>query len=197
MENSIAVQLHQKAMDLYDFGKIFKAKGYPEYYYEGNLELAFLLDKEAALRIQVESDEQTRQCVYPRSAGWLAFKSGKYLEAKQLALLGLSHNKIISGYEQQKLLDLLAATEKKLKESAFVEEEVTPLLSLIAVVASANIDERNLQIRKIGDKDYQIVKIATEDFINIARLFLGETVEIKVQKTESGEMVLKDIKRAA
>ena len=197
MENSIAVQLHQKAMDLYDFSKIFKAKGYPDYYYEGNLELAFLLDKEAALRIQVESNEQQRKCNYPRSAGWLAYKSGKYLEAKQLAILGLSHEKTITGYEKQKLEDLLVATNKKLKEQGLVEEKVTPLFSVIAVVASANIDERYLQIRKVGDKNYQIVKVATDDFINIARLFLGETVEIKVQKTAEGEMVLKDIKRAA
>ena len=38
--NNTARQYHQVAMDLYDFGKIYKAKGQPKYF-QGNLELAF------------------------------------------------------------------------------------------------------------------------------------------------------------
>ncbi len=52
MENNIAAALHQNDMDLYDFGKIRKAKGYPISDYQNSLEMAFILDLEAALLIQ-------------------------------------------------------------------------------------------------------------------------------------------------
>jgi len=196
MKNNLAVKLHQIAMDLYDFGRIFKAKGTPDIY-DINLDLALKLDEEAATLIQADSSEPYRLAAYPRSAGGLAYKSGKYLEARQFAELGLSHKGKVVDYEIQKLQELLAATNKKIEELSADPTNKELLSPILAVVASANIDEEFLQIRLVGEDRYQVVKVAANDIIQTARLFLGETVNIEVKKNEQGEMVLKDIRLAA
>jgi len=196
MKNNLAVKLHQIAMDLYDFGRIFKAKGTPDIY-DINLDLALKLDKEAATLIQEDSSEPYRLAAYPRSAGWLAFKSGKYLEAKQFAELGLSHKGKGLDYEIQKLEELLAATTTKIEELSTDSTNKELHSPIVAVVASANVDGEFLQIRLVGEEKYQVVKVAANDIIQTARLFLGETVKIEVKENEQGEMVLKDIRLAA
>lgn len=196
MKNNIATKLHQIAMDLYDFGKIYKAKGIPEIY-DINLSLALQLDEEAAVLIQKDPSDPYRLAAYPRSAGWLAYKSGKYVEAKQLAELGLSHKGQVFDYEIQKLEELLAASNKKIKETAPTLAKKEHASSILAVVASANIDEEFLQIRPVGAINYTTIKVAAEDIVQTARLFLGETVEIEVKENEKGERVLTSIRRAA
>lgn len=193
--NNTAREFHQKAMDLYDFGKIFKAKGYPENYYEGNLSMAYILDKEAALKIQSEETDVLWKAVYPYSAGWLAFKSGNFLEAKQLVLLGLSHRGRVNDYEIGRLEKLLKEINEKITILNITERVIKN--SILAVVFSANIDEHSLQIRKIGDKKQQIVQVDADKIIQIARLYLGETVEIELIENEQGQMTLQNIRRAA
>ena len=83
MENNIAIALHQEAMDLYDFGKIKKAKGGSEAAYLQDMQKAFILDFQAALLIQNVVGEEIRYAAYPRSAGWLAYKCGRFIEARQ------------------------------------------------------------------------------------------------------------------
>ena len=195
MENNIAVALHQEAMDLYDFGKIKKAKGGSEEAYLQDMKKAFILDLEAALLIQNVAGEEQRHAAYPRSAGWLAYKCGRFLEAKQLALLGLSHKTNIDNYEILKLEDLLIATNKKIKELDLKEEVFNN--STFAVVTSADIDTKILQIRPIGHQSYQQIKVAADRIIQIARLFLGQTVEIDLKKDKQGQMTLHNIRRAA
>jgi len=194
MENNIAVALHQEAMDLYDFGKIKKAKGGTEAAYLQNVQKAFILDLEAALLIQNIKGEEIRQSAYPRSAGWLAYKCGKYMEARELAQLGLSHISTISNYEKEKLNDLIKAVDKKLAIIAPLKDNTNAVL---AIVSSADIDTEILQIRRLGDKKYQKVKVAADRIIQIARLFIGQTVEIQVKKDPQGQMILQDIRRAA
>jgi len=196
METHIAVALHQTAMDLYDLGKIEKAKGGSEAAYLQNIQMAFLLDFQAAMQIQYVKGASIRQFSYPRSAGWLAYKCSRYIEARQLAQLGLSHTATISVYEKEKLNDLIKAIDKK-------TENITPVKSrnkvntVLAIVSAANTKTKILQIRSIDDKTYQNIKVAANRFTQIARLFLGETVEIKLEKNNQGQMMLQDIRRAA
>jgi len=196
MKDNIAVKLHQIAMDLYDFGKIFRAKGVSDIY-DVNLSLALKLDEEAAILVQEDQSEPNRLAAYPRSAGWLAYKSEKYLEAKQLAELGLRHKGKVFDYEIQKLEELLTAANKKIHELSINPEKKESFSSFLAVVASANIDEEVLQIRRVGEANYRMVKVAAEDIIQTARLFLGETVEIEIKENELGESILSNIRKAA
>ena len=143
--NNIARQYQQVAMDLYDFGKIYKAKGQPKYY-QGNLELAFLLDKEAAIKIQSETTEVLWKAVYPRSASWLALQCGKYVEAKALAELGLNHQKHISDYEVEKLQELLQKATQNLQVSPNPNKQ-KPSNLILAIASATNIDQY-LKIRQ-------------------------------------------------
>lgn len=193
--NNIARQYHQVAMDLYDFGKIYKAKGQPKYY-KGNLELAFLLDKEAAIKVQSESTEVLWKAVYPRSAGWLALQCGKYAEAQQLAELGLSHQTHISDYEVEKLSELLQKANKKLKENPHKSTKVQSPNSILAIASATNIDQY-LRIEQFKNNTTQFLKIIPADSLQITRSFLGDMVEIEIKTGEDGELILKNIRKAA
>ena len=107
----------------------------------------------------------------------MAYKCGRYIEARQLAQLGLSHTATISDYEKEKLNDLIKAIDKKLESITPVEDK-NNINAVLAIVSAANIDTKILQIRSIGDKTYQNIKVEADRFTQIARLFIGETVEI-------------------
>jgi len=193
--NNIARQYHQVAMDLYDFGKIYKAKGQPKYY-QGNLELAFLLDKEAAIRVQSETTEVLWKAVYPRSAGWLALQCGKYVEAKELAKLGLNHQTHISDYEVEKLTALLFKATEKLEEKTTKSTKKQAPTSILAIASATNIDQY-LKIRQSNDNTAQLLQIIPEDSLHITRSFLGDMVEIEIKTGKDGELILKNIRKAA
>ena len=194
--DNIAQRFHQTAMDLYDLGRIYKAKGQPQFY-EGNLELAFVLDKEAALRVQAETQEVLWKAVYPRSAGWLAFKNGKYLEARQLAELGLSHREDIPAYEVQQLQELMDVVNEKIITLPLAPENNSDKTIITGIIAVANMDENKIQIRATDGKNLKDIQVATSEMVRIARLFLGETVKASVRKGKTGQLFLEDIRRAA
>jgi len=193
--NDTARDFHQKAMDLYDFGKIFKAKGYPDYYYESNLSMAYAMDKEAAIRVQSETTDTLWKAVYPYSAAWLAFKSAKYLEAKQFVELGLRHKGKVNDYEIGRLEKLLTEINEKISTLDIPEKIVEN--HILAFVFSANIYEQSLQIQQVGQADNQIIQVAADKIRQIARIYIGETVEIQFKKDQQGQMILQDIRRAA
>lgn len=194
--NNIARQYHQVAMDLYDFGKIYKAKGQPKYY-QGNLELAYLLDKEAAVKVQSETTEVLWKAVYPRSAGRLALQCGKYIEAKELAELGLNHQAGISDYEVEKLEKLLEKVNEKLKDSSNSNEKKSSTSILAIAIASASNIDQYLKIRQFKNNAAQLLKIIPEDSLHITRSFLGDMVEIEIKTGKNGELILKNIRKAA
>lgn len=195
--SSTARDLHQKAMDLYDFGRIYRAKGYSDHYYTSNLALAYMLDREAALKIQTETTDIFWKAAYARSAGWLAYKSEKYLEAKEFAELGLSHRDAIGGYETLKLEELLAAANKKIKELKVKTKKIDFSTGILGKITSANVEELSLQVRALKGGKTLLVQVEPEKIIWIARLYLGDTVEIALEKDEQGKMILQDIRRAA
>ena len=194
--NDIAVELHRMAMELSSLGGISKAKGLPKLHHD-YLSVAYQLDRQAAFRIQNNKKEIQRQASYPRSAGWLAFKNAKYIEAKELAELGLQHEKYTDDYEVSKLKELLQAANEKIKELGLKAPQKEYNLQLSGIVTSANLDKRELRIRPNGDKQYETVQVAEEKILDIARLYIGELVEIEAQKDENGLIFLGKIKRAA
>ena len=192
--NNLAEELHKIAMDLSTLGSIYKAKGLP-YVYDDYLEFAFLIDKKAAILIQESEENGFERAAYPRSAAWLAYKNGKYADAKALAELGLTHRDSVSGYEVTKLEELLSTVNSKITESSLKDEKNEAIQHFHGVVASANVDEQHLKIRQSDKKKYKLVKVASDKILDIARLFIGETVEVAAQKDESGSFILQHIQR--
>lgn len=86
----IANKIHDLAMELADAAAdIAKTKGQVGLSLQ-NLSQAYLLERAAALRLQIESDENEWKYLFLKSAGWLAYQLGYYEEALQLVDLGLS-----------------------------------------------------------------------------------------------------------
>lgn len=111
MTNSeIADKLHQLAMELADLAEIAQIKGQEELFTQYTQQ-AYVLERQAAMRLQTESDENEWKYLFLKSAGWLAYQLGWYQAALQLAELGLNGNaKGIALYRLQELKE--SATEK-------------------------------------------------------------------------------------
>ena len=77
------------------------------------LEKAYILEKEAALKIQSDSSDSTWQFMLLRSAGWMALECGQFKDAKILVDIGLSKNP--NGLAQHELKELSKEIKKKQK----------------------------------------------------------------------------------
>jgi hypothetical protein len=189
--NTIHV-LHNAAMEFYDLAKIAKAKGKSKVY-EDYLQKAYVLDKEAALKMQSEPDESNWKYIFARSAGWLAFHCGNYEEARIFAELGLSGNPPVQ--EKSQLTALLEALSEIENPSLLPDEKGD--LHISGILASANLDDGEIKIRENGKKKYRTISVSKEFIQNIARFYLGELVEIEASEAEGNRIILKHIKRAA
>ena len=109
----IANKIHEFAMELADFADIARIRGKKEEY-EKNLKQAYILEKEAALRLQSEADDNVWKFLFLKSAGWLAWQLGRYEEALELAELGLADN--ATGLPLYRLRELKATVKQAIEE---------------------------------------------------------------------------------
>ena len=83
--------LHDASLDMVIEANKAKAKGDNDLY-EQFLQKAFALEKEAALKVQFDKNDEFWRFVLIRSAAWLAFNCGKYEDAIALIKFGRSGN---------------------------------------------------------------------------------------------------------
>lgn len=102
---TIANKIHEVAMELADLADIARLKGNKVEQVE-HLKLAYLFEKEAALKLQSEPDDNEWKFLFLKSAGWLACQLGWYREALELAELGLKGK--TTGVAQHHLEELKA-----------------------------------------------------------------------------------------
>ena len=83
--------LHDQAMEFVDEAQLAKMEGNLEAS-KAFLDKAFLLEKEAALTIPVDKASEFSRHLYLRSAAYLAFETGHFLDAIQFTKIGLAGN---------------------------------------------------------------------------------------------------------
>ena len=184
--------LHDTAMEFNDMGKIAGIKG--EVTKKSNyIKIAYLLEKEAALRYYAQKDNTLWRFGLLRSAGWLALQNGAYQEAQQLARLGLTGK--VDNHSKAELEELLEAVTQKTK----IEQHSTnsSTIPIYGTLASADADLNVIKIREDGVKKYHIITVPQHLILDIIKSYFGAVVEIQATKDKEGTFTLKHIKRAA
>lgn len=192
--NEAIRQIHTTAMDLSELARMKKntleGKVYSDY-----LKAAYELEMYALSKMsEVESDnDQLWQASIIQSAGWLALKCGYAEQAKRLAEVGLAIP--TDGYILSKL-EKLKVEAKLLLEKKTAQKD-NSLLSIYGLFSAADVETNQINIKeKDSDKKYTL-------FVNhikmpeIARLFLGTTVNVEAKTDQEGKMVLQEIHWAA
>lgn len=190
----IASMIHNVAMEAADFANIARMKGNQEEH-QRQLELAFTLDKAAALRLQSEPDDNEWKFLFLSSAGWLAYKLDLYQEANQLVELGLKGKS--NGVALHRLKELKdALKEKTSQQKVFKNDQYQNKQLVYGWLASADTEQEELKIKENGNNTYRVIKASKELILNIARYLIGEFVEISTFSNKDGVLFLKEMHRA-
>ncbi len=185
--------IHEAAMEFYGLAKRAKAKGDHSVWKE-YMEKAYILEKEAALTMPEQQNNFMWRYILLRSAGWLAFQSGFYQEAANLAELGLNGNP--PAIEKGKLEDLLNSIRQK-TEAPSSASKAAEENKISGFLASVDLIENKIHIRQLDTEEPIYILVSEEKIREIARLFIGDIVQIMVRENEEGVKYLENIKRAA
>ncbi len=180
-------------MDFYDFAKRAKIKGDHQAWKE-HMEKAYILEKEAALTMPEEQQNFMWRYILLRSAGWLAFQCGLYQEASNLVELGLNGNP--PTVEKHKLEDLLNDIQQKNNELLKISSIKTENI-ISGFLASVDLIKNTIYIRQLSTDQPIYIIVPKEKIREIARLFIGDIVQIGIRENEDGVKHLENIKRAA
>lgn len=190
----IANMIHNVAMEAADFADMARIKGNKSEQLR-QLELAYTLDKDAALRLQSEPDDNEWKFIYLSSAGWLAYQLELYGEAMSLVELGLSGKP--KGIAIDRLQELKDALIEKIPDVAASSSSVANNQAFYGMLASADLEKEAVKIKENGQQKYRLLHASKELIQQAARYLIGEYVEVNAQTNEQGVLVLRGIKRAA
>ena len=181
--------LHDTAMDFYDLANIAKAKGNLQTHKE-YMEKALVIEKEAALKLPENADEDFWPYAYLRSAAWMAFHLNQFDEANSLIQLALSGNP--SSFEKGRLNEILKAIEPLYNSSK--SNEVKTYQTLTGFLISIDLSQQQLVVQ-ISSTEYKNLILPKQ--LHIAPFLLGHMVTIQLVQEEIGNPVIKDIRLAA
>jgi len=186
--NEAIQQIHNTAMDLSDLARIKKVKE-GEAVYRQYLTAAYELELYAVSKIEENNDtnDQLWRAILLKSAGWLAYKHGYLEQAKRLADKGLSIK--TNRYVLDKISALKTTIEQDLKTQL-----PNNYHTYYGFLTAANILTNQITLQE----NNQVLTLNVPENImkQIARLFLGTTVEIEATET-NGKVVLEAIRPAA
>lgn len=186
--NDAIQQIHNTAMDLSDVARIKKVKE-GEAVYRQYLTAAYELELYAVSRIEENDNpnDQLWRAILLKSASWLAYKCGYLEQAKRLAELGLTIK--TDGYILNKLEDLKTRIEQDLKTQQPKNNHIYH-----GFLTAADILTNQITIQE--NNQILIFQVPEDIIKQVARLFLGTTVEIEA-KEMNGKVVLERIRPAA
>lgn len=190
-------QIHNMAMELSDMAKVKSAKDGQSEYFKHYLAAAYDLELYAAMKIKEVKNEQDRhwKATLLRSAGWIAYQLDDFYQAQQLAILGLQIK--TDPRLKKQLQQLLEQANEKLaigqSPHQFLNEEVY----IIGLCSAANLETKVIGIKSLEGVNYYSVSVPDNQIQQVAQLFLGKKVAIKVTKDDSGLLLLEDIRWAA
>jgi len=186
--NEAIQQIHNTAMDLSDLARVKKVKE-GEAVYRQYLTAAYELELYAVSKIEENNDtnDQLWRAILLKSAGWLAYKHGYLEQAKRLADKGLSIK--TNRYVLDKISALKTTIEQDLKTQL-----PNNYHTYYGFLTAANILTNQITLQE----NNQVLTLNVPENImkQIARLFLGTTVEIEATET-NGKVVLEAIRPAA
>ena len=186
--NVISV-LHNKAIEFADEATIAKHKGNPVTAKALFLK-AFQLEKEAALKAPLDDADTVPRHVLIRSAASLAMLSDQFEEAEKLILLGLTSTP--PAFIKEELKEL-SKTVKKRKAAKVKEQSV----QLIGLFTYANANENEIKIQDSNQPLLHTIIAPSEIIKDIVKKYFLEKVSIIASISDSGVLLMQEMKNAA
>lgn len=194
--NAVRV-LHDTAMNYYDEATIAKAKGGEKNAsYFTNLHKAYVLGKEAALKIPYDLESSWTRPVLLRSAASLAFMCDDLEEAIRLADLGLKLPKLPELIEKQ-LLQLKKEIEEKKKHHHQTTKNPTAL-QIEGVLVFANAYDGVIMIETADAKaPFFSILVPKNRMDEVVVAYWKKSVVVDARTQEKGGMMLENIRLVA
>jgi len=188
MKNS--KDLHKKAMEFADAAEVGKLKGMPSKSIKANFYQAYLLEKEAALKMPLNQKNPIPRPYLIRSAAALAYRASAFLEAEKMVALGLSENPPTEVIEQlAEITNLIKKSQSSISENKAI--------NLKGKLLAADENEFEIKIQSMDKEEYYSIFVPANILKGIVRTYFSETVNVQAVSSPSGFIKLEDISLAA
>ena len=181
--------IHNKAIEFADEAIIAKHKGSADtariLYFK-----AFQLEKEAALNIPQDTEDKVPRHILIRSAASLAMLSEQYEEAEKLISLGLSSTP--PDFIKEELTELTKELKKKKSEHLH-----TNIMQLTGFFTSVNATENEIKIQDSNQPLLHTIIAPSEIIKDIVKKYFLEKVSIIASISDSGVLLMQEMKNAA
>jgi hypothetical protein len=179
--------MHDMAMEFYDQAKLSKIKGQEEEYNQ-LLQKAYLVEREAALKMPAEESDNYWQYMLIRSAAHLAHQCGEYKQALQLVYWGLAGHPPV--YEKTHLENLLKElTANSSKEVTSASQKI-----LYGILSAADLDSGQITIRSIENEQLRVINISKTMIQKTARYLIGEVIRVEGKVSDNGGVIVERIR---
>jgi len=180
--------LHETAMEYVDFADRAKRRG-DTTTYQSLIEKAYLLEKEAALKMLYQAHNTSWQFLLLKSAGWLALQAGKAKEAVYLANLGLKNKPptIIQPYFQE-LLQALQTSKN---------QGDTAKTTIKGILTHANAKQQEIYLLNPENQETYLIHVPAELINDIVKSYWSSLVIVEGKTNPLGIITLEKIQMAA
>jgi len=187
--------LHETAMEYVDFADRAKHRG-DTTTYQALLEKAYLLEKEAALKMLYQGHTTSWRFLLLKSAGWLALQVGKVKEAAYLANLGLKNQPPanMQAYFQELLKALQKPTAQR-KSSKITLTNTTEELSvhIKGILTHANAEQQEIYLQNPENQETYLIHVPAELINDIVKSFWSALVIVEGKTNPLGMITLEKI----
>lgn len=182
--------LHKKAMEFADSAEVGKLKGMSPQAIKENFYQAYLLEKEAALKMSTNQNNPIPRSYLLRSAAALAYRAAAFLEAEKMIALGLSENPPLEVIQQlEELTNLIKKSQSSIAENKAI--------NLKGKLLAADEKEFEIKIQSIDEEEYYSIFVPANILKGIVRKYFAEMVNVQAVSSPSGFIKLEDISLAA
>jgi len=191
--------LHETAMEYVDFADRAKRRG-DTTTYQSLIEKAYLLEKEAALKMLYQAHNTSWQFLLLKSAGWLALQAGKAKEAVYLANLGLKNKPptIIQPYFQE-LLQALQTSKNQGDTAKTTISNTTEEFSIHikGILTHANAKQQEIYLLNPENQETYLIHVPAELINDIVKSYWSSLVIVEGKTNPLGIITLEKIQMAA
>ena len=157
---------------------------------KANFYQAYLLEKEAALKMSISQTSSIPRPYLIRSAAALAYRAAAFLEAEKMIALGLSENP--SSEVIQQLNELTSLIQKN--QSSRMENKA---INLKGKLLAADENEFEIKIKSVENEEFYSIFVPAKILKGIVRQYFAEMVNVQAISSPSGFIMLKNISLAA
>jgi len=190
--------LHETAMEYVDFADRAKHRG-GNTTYQSLIEKAYLLEKEAALKMLYKAHNTSWRFLLLKSAGWLALQAGKAKEAAYLANLGLKNQPPanMQPYFQESLSELQTPKAQSDSSKITIPNADEFSIHIKGILIHANAEQQEIYLHNSENQETYLIHVPSDLINDIVKSFWSSLVIVEGKTNPLGVITLENIHMAA